>query len=63
MDDSKIIELFYERSEQAIVELSKKYGRLCQRLSHNIVKNEEVTNNKKIKDTKVSLHIFIKKVL
>ena len=26
MDDSKIIELFFERSEQAIVELSDKYG-------------------------------------
>lgn len=41
MDDNKIIELFYERSEQAIVELSKKYGKLCQTLSNNIVKNDE----------------------
>lgn len=27
MDDSKIIELYMERSEQAISETSKKYGR------------------------------------
>ena len=26
LDDSKIIDLFYERSEQAIIELSQKYG-------------------------------------
>jgi len=39
MDDSKIVELFFERSEQAIVELSKKYGNGCQRLAENILKN------------------------
>lgn len=40
MEDSKIIELFYARSEQAIAELSKKYGRLCSQIAFNIVKNE-----------------------
>lgn len=40
MDDSKIIELFYERSENAIVELDAKYGRTCRRLSMNILNNE-----------------------
>ena len=40
MSDSKIIELFYERSEQAIVELSKKYGDICYRIAVNILKNE-----------------------
>ena len=29
LDDSKIIELFYEHSEQAIIELSNKYGTVC----------------------------------
>ena len=29
MDDSKIIALFFARSEQAITELSDKYGKLC----------------------------------
>lgn len=39
-DDSKIIDLFYARSEQAILELSKKYGTVCSRIAHNILKNE-----------------------
>jgi len=40
LEDSKIIDLFYERSEQAIVELSKKYGNLCKKIAIGIVKNE-----------------------
>ena len=40
MEDSQIIQLFNERSEQAIVELSKKYGRLCSKIAINIVKSE-----------------------
>lgn len=40
MEDSKIIGLFYERSEQAIVELSKKYSSICRRIAFNILKNE-----------------------
>ena len=49
MDDSKIIELFFERSEQAIVELSKKYGSLCVKVANNILNNrldsEECVND------------------
>lgn len=40
MEDSKIIELFHERSEQAIVELSEKYGTVCTRIAKNILNNE-----------------------
>lgn len=40
MDDSKIIELFYERSEQAIVELSEKYGAVCTRVANNILNDK-----------------------
>lgn len=40
LDDSKIIELFFERSEQAIEELSVKYGNVCSSVSRNILKNE-----------------------
>lgn len=40
MEDSKIIELFFERSEQAIIELSKKYEKLCKRVAGNITGNE-----------------------
>lgn len=49
MDDKKIIELFYERSEQAITELSKKYGLLCEKIADNILNNhldaEECVND------------------
>lgn len=37
MDDSKIIELFFVRSEQAIVELSYKYGGVCRKIAFNIL--------------------------
>ena len=40
MDDNKIIELFYERSEQAIVALSKKYGDTCYKIAVNILKDD-----------------------
>ena len=40
IEDSKIIDLFYARSEQAIVELSAKYGAVCKRVALNILKNE-----------------------
>lgn len=41
MDDSKIIALFFERSQQGISELSEKYGKLCMKVAVNILKNEE----------------------
>jgi len=40
MDDCKIIALFNERSEQAISELSKKYGKLCHKVALNILCDE-----------------------
>ena len=49
VDDSKIIELFFERSEQAIIELSNKYGLVCNRIAYNILNNrldaEECVND------------------
>ena len=41
MEDREIIELFYERKEQAIVELSEKYGALCLRTASHILNNRE----------------------
>lgn len=41
LEDQEIIELFFARSEQAIQELDMKYGRVCQRLSYNIVNNRQ----------------------
>lgn len=49
MDDSKIIELFYRRSEQAIEELGKKYGKVCAQIAYNILRDtrdsEECVND------------------
>lgn len=39
MEDLKIIELFYERSEQAITELANKYGTICKKVANNILNN------------------------
>ena len=41
MDDSKIIDLFFERSEDAIVVLSKKYGSVFMQVSMNILNNRK----------------------
>jgi RNA polymerase sigma-70 factor (ECF subfamily) len=41
VEDEKIIELFFERSEQAIQELDNKYGKVFHRLSYNIVSNRQ----------------------
>ena len=50
MEDEKIIELFFERSEQAIQELDTKYGRTCHNISFNILHNDL--------DAKTHLHTF-----
>ncbi len=39
MDDNQIISLFFERSEQAISELSNKYGGICLKIALNILNN------------------------
>lgn len=49
IDDEKIIEMFFERSEQGIRELNNKYGKIFRSLSYNIVSNwqdaEECVND------------------
>ena len=41
MDDTSIIDLYWNRNEQAIRETDKKYGKLCFRLADNILKHKE----------------------
>ena len=41
MDDNAIIELFFARSEQAIRELDKKYGKVCHSLAYNILHSRQ----------------------
>lgn len=49
INDEKIIELFFERSEQGIREPDMKYGKICHNLSYNIVNSrrdaEECVND------------------
>ena len=40
-EDEKIIELFFQRSEQALRELDIKYGKVCHQLSYNIVNDRQ----------------------
>ncbi|MDD3702581.1 MAG: RNA polymerase sigma factor [Tepidanaerobacteraceae bacterium] len=41
MEDGKIIELFFQRSENAIVELSAKYGAISMNTAYNILGNHQ----------------------
>lgn len=41
MEDCQIVELFFDRSEVSIKELSNKYGKLCLRVATNILNNVE----------------------
>ena len=41
MDDTEIIDLFFERSEKAISELSAKYGKLVHNIAENALHNRE----------------------
>ena len=41
IDDKRIIELFFDRSEKALEELDIKYGKLCHTLSLNILNSRQ----------------------
>lgn len=41
MDDLQIIDLYFERDENAIKETDSKYGKLCLSIAYNILKSEE----------------------
>lgn len=43
MEDSKIIQLYWDRNESAIPATSEKYGAYCTSIARNILKNEEDT--------------------
>jgi len=43
MDDSKIIDLYFKRSEDAIAMTSEKYGKYCYRIAYNILNDREDT--------------------
>ncbi len=41
MEDREIVDLYWERSESAIHESDKKYGKYCYYIANNILKNSE----------------------
>lgn len=41
MKDSEIIELYWKRSETAVKETEKQYGKLCRHIAMNILQNSE----------------------
>lgn len=54
MDDLGIIELYFERDEQAIKETDAKYGRLCYGIAYKILNNRE-DSEECVNDTYVGL--------
>ena len=54
MDDLRIIELYFERDEQAIKETDTKYGKLCHSIAYNILNNHE-DSEECVNDTYVSV--------
>lgn len=41
MDDTRIIELFWQRSEQAITEVDRKYGKVCRQIAVRLLQDVE----------------------
>ena len=41
MEDKQIVDLYWERSEAAIAETEKKYGRYCHYIAYQILYNDE----------------------
>ena len=41
MEDNRIVDLYFERSESAISETENKYGRYCHYIAYQILENDE----------------------
>ena len=41
MEDSRIVELYWERAEEAITQTKNKYGRYCHSIAYNILYSDE----------------------
>ncbi len=54
MEDRQIIDLFFERNEDAIRETQSKYGRLCYKIAFNIL-NDSSECEECVSDTYISL--------
>lgn len=50
MDDIEIVDMYWQRNEQAITETSRKYGAYCMRISMNIL-NDKLDGEECVNDT------------
>ena len=41
MDDKSIVDLYFSRNEEAIIQTDRKYGRYCYSIAYNILTNKE----------------------
>ena len=41
MDDSEIIELYFQRSEEAVTQTASKYGKYCYKIAYHILSSQE----------------------
>lgn len=41
MDDIRIVELYWERSEEAVAQTQEKYGRYCHSIAYNVLHSDE----------------------
>ena len=41
MEDGRIVELYWERDEQAIAETQTRYGKYCHRIAYNVLHSDE----------------------
>ena len=41
MEDDAIVELYWQRSEEAIVQTDRKYGRYCRTIAYNILQDQD----------------------
>lgn|GEM_PF-6612845 len=53
MEDSRIIELFFDRNEQAVRETDQKYGGYCYSIAYHILSNRE-DSEESVNDTYLS---------
>lgn len=53
MDDPQIVELYFARSEAAIQETDRKYGRYCYTIAYNILSNPQ-DSEESVSDTYLS---------
>ena len=58
MEDGQIIELFWQRNEQAISETDQKYGAYCRQISKNILVNDS-DSEENVNDTYLYIDLYL----